>query len=296
MARGWTGRSRGGHLGNLFYVWLIRAGGLSLVPFFLFWTSLWFLLAAPRSRRVSFDLARRLGCGDTALARWRFARGHFFTFATLLADRVAILNGQAHRYRFSFQGEDEIAAALAGGRGVVLVTAHLGNWEVMGHLLQRLGRPIQLVMSDGVSPAMRRTLDEMSKERSFQVLFTDGSPASAAAILAALRRGEVVGMMGDRVNKGRSVAVDVLGAPAELPVAPWVLSAASGAPLLHVFCVREGARSYGLHAFPTEPPAKAGRAEREAELTRCASAFAARLDAFLRAHPRQWGNFYAFWS
>jgi predicted LPLAT superfamily acyltransferase len=294
--RNWTGTTRGGHFGNLFYVALIRAGGLALTPFFLFWTALYFLVAAPSGRRISFELARRLGRGESLWARLGFAFRHFFTFGTLLLDRVAILNGEGRRYEFRFEGEEEIRAALAEKRGVLLVTAHLGNWEVMGHLLERLATPVTLVMYDGVSPAMRRTLDRLSEGRSFRVLYTDGTPASAAAILEALRRGEIVGMMGDRLLSGRGARVEFLGAAATLPVAPYVLAMTAGAPLLHVIALRTGSRRYALRAERRAPIKPGPRREREADLARWAGDFARFLERHLREFPHQWGNFYAFWD
>ncbi len=294
--RSWTGETRGGHLGNLFFVWLVRCGGLALTPPLVFCISLWFLAFEPRGRRVSSDLAERLGRGGSTWRRLRFVRRHFALFGTLLLDRIAILNGCGQRFRFEFEGEEEIERALAQGRGALLVTAHIGNWEVMGQLLERLGTPVTLVMFDGVSPAMRRTLDRLSAGRSFSVLYTDGSPASAAGILAALRRGEIVGMMGDRVFKGRAARVDFLGAPAPFPVSPYVMAATSGAPLLHVFALRTGSRAYRLEAHPSEPFVFTSRAGRQADLERWSAAFAARLEGHLRANPFQWGNFFPFWE
>ncbi len=295
-ARQWTGKTRGGRLGNLFFVQLIRCGGLALAPFFLFWTSLHFLFADPRGRGHSFELARRLGLGNTTWQRWRFARRHFYTFGTLLLERVAILNGFAQRFEFRFEQEEAIVAALGQKQGVILVTAHIGSWEVMGHLLQRLQTPVTLVMYDGAPPAMRRTLERLSEGRSFQVLYTDGSPTSAAGILAALRRGEIVGMMGDRVLSGRSVEVDFCGGRARFPVAPYVLAVTSGAPLLHVFALRTGRRRYGLSASTTGTFAYTDRRDKEPDLARWAGEFARRLETVLRAHPHQWGNFFAFWG
>jgi predicted LPLAT superfamily acyltransferase len=294
--RGWTGGTRGGRLGNLFFVELVRRGGLSLAPFFVFWTSLWFLFADPKGRRHSFELARRLGLGNGLFRRWSFARRHFSTFGTLLVERVAILNGLEERFEFRFEQEERIVAAIGEKKGVILVTGHVGSWEVMAHLLRRLETPVTLVMYDGVPPAMRRTLDRLSEGRSFQVLYTDGSPASAASILAVLRRGEVVGMMGDRVLAGRSIEVDFCGGRARLPVAPYVVAATSGAPLLSVFAVRTGRRCYALHAETAGPFAYADRRDRSADLARWAGEFARRLESVLRAHPYQWGNFFAFWS
>jgi predicted LPLAT superfamily acyltransferase len=276
---------------------LIRRGGLGVAPFFLFWTSLYFLvIGSPEGRRHSFALARRLGLGESALARWRFAFRHFHGFATLLLDRVAILNGLARRYTFQFEREEEIVRALGEGKGVLLVTAHLGSWEVMGHLLERLKTPVTLVMYDGAPPALRATLERLSAGRSFRVLYTDGSPTSAAGILEALRRGEIVGMMGDRVFKGRALAADFCGAPAQFPLAPYALAVASGAPLLYVIALCTGKRRYELRATPTPPHRYADRRKKGADHARWVQAFAANLERELRAHPHQWGNFFDFWS
>jgi predicted LPLAT superfamily acyltransferase len=293
----WSQTARGGKFGNLFYVALVRHGGLALAPFFLFWTSLYFLLiGSPEGRRHSFALARRLGLGESALGRWSFAFRHFFTFATLLLDRVAILNGCADRYEFQFEREGEIVRALGQGKGALLVTAHLGSWEVMGHLLERLKTPVTLVMYDGAPPALRATLERLSAGRSFRVLYTDGSPTSAAGILAALARGEIVGMMGDRVFKGRALAADFCEAPAQFPLAPYALAVASGAPLLYVIALRAGRRRYELRATPTAPFSYADRRHKDIDHARWVQAYAKNLERELRAHPHQWGNFFDFWA
>ncbi|MBN1443964.1 MAG: hypothetical protein JXA90_14740, partial [Planctomycetes bacterium] len=91
--RRWTGRARGGRLGNLFFAVLARRGALGPARFFIFWVALYFLAAAPAARRASMDLARRLGAGRTRWRRLAFAFRHFFTYGTLLFDRAAILSG-----------------------------------------------------------------------------------------------------------------------------------------------------------------------------------------------------------
>ena len=288
----WETKARGGRAGNAFFVGLVRNGGMVLAPFFLVFVSLWFLLAAPLARRASFDLARRLG-----RARPWFAFRHFYTFGMLLLDRVAILGaGQTDQYRIEFDGEEHIRDALAGGKGAILLTAHLGNWEAMGHLITRLDTPFTMVMHDGIDLAMKATIEDMARDRSFAVLYTDGSPAAAAGILSALRAGHLVGMMGDRVFAGDSVTVPFLGALARFPVGAFVMAAASGAPVVHTFAVRRGWRRYSFHGFPGETMRYANRKEKQRDLERWAGAFAARVESFVRAHPWQWGNFYAFWD
>jgi predicted LPLAT superfamily acyltransferase len=294
--RGWTGRARGGRAGTLFFALLVRYGGLALAPVFVFWVALYFLVAAPSGRRASFDLADRLGLGGGTWRRLRFAFRHFRTYGTLLVDRLAVLSGLAHRYRFRYHGEEGLRAQALAGKGLLLVTGHVGSWEIMGHLLRRLDAPVALVMHDVEDPAVRASLKAVEDRRSFRVLHTDGSPASAAAILEELARGAIVGMMGDRLLEAHGVAVSFLGSEAAFPVGPYAIAAASGAPLSHVFALRTGRRCYDFHASPPRVLSHGARGGRRADLARWAGEFAARLEEVVREHPTQWGNFYPFWS
>lgn len=288
-----TGRTRGGRFGIPFFALLVRLGrpGLLFVPWCLAWVALWFLVAAPAARRASFELARRLG-----RRRVWFAWRHFYAYGRLLIERMLLLHGRDDLFALEVVGEDEIRAALARGKGAILVAAHLGNWEAMGQLLgRRLGAPVTVVMSDAVAPAGGQAA-ALESGRDYRVLVTDGSPASAAGILSALEQGHLVGMMGDRAYAGRTVSLPFLGGAAPFPVGPYAVAAASGAPLLHVHALRTGRRRYRFQAWPQGVLAWTSRAEREADLARWAGAYAARLEEALRAHPEQWGNFYPFWN
>lgn len=291
----WTaGRTRGGRFGIPFFALLCRLGrpGLLLIPWCLAWVALWFLVAAPAARRASFELARRLGRRPLPFA-WR----HFYAYGRLLVERMLLLHGREDLFELEVVGEEEIRAALAQGKGAVLVAAHLGSWEAMGHLLQRrLGAPVTVVMSDAVAPAPGGAQAALEAGRDYRALVTDGSPAAAAGIMAALEQGHLVGMMGDRAYAGRTVSLPFLGGRASFPVGPYAVAAAAGAPLLHVHAVRTGRRRYRFQAWPQGPLVWSGRAGREADLTRWAGAYAARLEEALRAHPDQWGNFYPFWD
>jgi len=286
---------RGGRFGNLFFAVLARGRLSFLIPFFLFWVALYFVAAAPAARRASFELADRVGRGGSLLRRLRFAFRHFYAFGTLLIERVSILSGNDRSFRFESSGEEHIRAALAGGGGAILLTAHIGSWEVMGHFLGRFGRPFTLVMADVVQPGMRRTAEDLAAGRSFRVLESDGSPGAAAAVLEVLSRGEIVGMMGDRVLGDRGIEVPFLDGTARFPTGPFALAAAGGAPLLAAFAFRTGRRSYAFHGYPPIQVGREPSRERHGQVRELAAGFAARLEEVLREHPEQWGNFYPFW-
>ena len=220
---------------------------------------------------------------------WR----HNFMFGTLLIDRVAILNGLQHKYTFDASDSTILKEQLKGGRGLLLLTAHIGSWELMGQMLDFVDVPVNLVMHENMQPEVRAML---TAGRSFPVIETDGSPTAAAAILDALNRGEVVGMMGDRLLADEGVVVDFLGRKARLPVGPYAVAAAARAPIAHVFCVRKGRREYDFPATAAGIPHYANRRKKRGDHERWAAAFATSMEEHVRAHPTQWCNFYPFWE
>ena len=289
MPAEWTGKTRGGRAGNAFFVWLITHGFLGLTPFFLFFVSLWFAVFNPKGRRASNEFAKRLGRRGGLFWTWK----HNFMFGTLLIDRVAVLNGLQSKYAFDASNKTILMEELARGNGLVLVTAHIGSWELMGQMLDFVEVPVSLVMHENMQPQVRRLL---TAGRSFKVIETDGSPAAAAAILDALGRGEVVGTMGDRLLADEGVVVDFLGGRARFPVGPYAVAAAARAPVAYAFCVRNGRRDYDFPAVAAGVPRYRDRRNKQADHERWAGEFAKSLEEHVRARPTQWCNFYSFWE
>ena len=125
---------------------------------------------------------------------------------------------------------------------MLLLTAHFGNWEAAGQLLTRLDVPINVTGFDNESGRASAPLLEQSSKAKFRLLPLTGSPTDAIPLVAALRRGEVVAMLGDRPYGRPSTRVPFLGGEASFPIGAYVLAAIAGAPLVHVFSLREAGR------------------------------------------------------
>ena len=123
-----------------------------------------------------------------------------------------------------------------------------------------------------------------------------GVPDASVEIVARLRAGEIVCMLGDRTMEGRSMAADFLGAPVRLPVGPFAVAAATGAPVVPVFVVKSGLLRFTFTACDTIRVAPHAREERDSAIAAGIRMFASRLDSVVRAAPWQWYNFYDFWA
>jgi KDO2-lipid IV(A) lauroyltransferase len=182
-------------------------------------------------------------------------------------------------------GLDEAARA---GRGLVVLTAHVGNWELAGRLLARHGaRPTHVVVAAEADPAVERFLRGGTAPVRF---VTRTVPTASLSLVTALRRGEIVALQGDRALGTRGdVLQPFFGAPAAFPLGPFVLARAAGAPVMPAFCLLAADRRYRIVVGSPSIVEPGGEV---AALAR----WVATLEDVVRRYPAQWFNFFDVWS
>jgi len=292
----WNGRTRGGVIGNWFFITVLRLFGLRVASLVLVPVSLYFLLAAPKALRASTLWRERVGYGSRLWINrlWRGYR-HFFAFGQILLDRIALIS-RKEWFRLEFEGEDALRAALGKGKGIVLVSAHFGNWMAASHVLSKHGVPVNIVAFQGEWQHIHKLLEGAMRGRRFALIAVDGSINSSLAIMSALQRGEIVAMHGDRCLGLTGESCEFLGKPARFPTGPYLVAALTGAPIVHAFGIREGTCHYRLLAYPPTDLAFSPGLNRTAQLRLWMRAFVERLEKVARQYPLQWQNFYDFWG
>jgi len=184
----------------------------------------------------------------------------------------------------SFDGEENLHAALRMNKGVILLTAHLGNWELGGIFFGSYGLKMNVVTitdADMEIDYMRRRYREKHDVKTIGL----GSPFSTIEILKALENGEVVAMLIDRYHEGPdNMTVDFFSRPAKFPQGPFILSRLSGAPLIVAFVVREGDGYKGI----IEKPLLIADEKQEYEALKRTVRI---LEKYIIMYPDQWYNF-----
>ncbi len=139
---------------------------------------------------------------------------------------------------WELEGQEIFDAAVAAGRGVVLLTAHQGNFDQAAARLGAMGAPIILPVERLKPARLFQLVCDLRTHHGVRPVAAD-SPEALRALLTGLRRGEVVLLAVDRDVLGTGVVVPLFGAPARLPTGPILLARRSGAPVIGAFSWRD---------------------------------------------------------
>jgi len=172
--------------------------------------------------------------------------------------------------------------------GLISLTAHVGNWELAGRLLARnAARPTHVVVAEEEMQNIERWVRRDGDGVRF---VSRTAPTVSLGLVAALRRGEVVAVQGDRALGTRGdTLVPFFGHPAPFPRGPFVLARALRVPLVPAFCMLGPDHRYVV-TMP-EPLMVAAGAEEDA-----LRSWVALLEDTVRRHPTQWFNFFDIWN
>ncbi len=289
----WSGRLRGNVLGYWIFHQLLRIVGRDAAGILLMFVTLYYWLGVRASRLASRTFLQRFHKQHPTSSLTVYA--HLLSFGDVLLDRACMFSGAGGTFTFTYEGEDHIRTALAQGRGVILVSAHVGNWEVAGSLLrERISHHFSVAMVRAEANRLSAYLKK-KQDAGLSVIGLDDEDGSLQ-MLAALRRGDIVAMHGDRFLPGaRTRRVPFLGASAAFPEGPFHIAAIAGCPIITCFAIRTGKRRYAFSAFPPQV-LDAAPAQREQAVGEAVQLYASRVEAMVKRHPLQWFNFYDFWA
>ncbi|MEK7705643.1 MAG: glycosyltransferase, partial [Myxococcota bacterium] len=220
LRRSWSGQSRGGALGHLFFLFVLKVLGRRVAYLWLYPVALYFMIAARRQvRTVQRFLDRAAGPAHSRLASWRRSLAHVLCFSQSLVDRgLSVVRG-AKSFTWDSEGTDYVVAHRGAKRGVILLSAHLGNYELAGACYGHYDLPINVVMLDGEAQTIKRVYRWFAPRgvQGPRVIATNRGEFPSLQVLAALRAGEAVALHGDRIVDERWVWCDFLGAKAAFP-------------------------------------------------------------------------------
>jgi lauroyl/myristoyl acyltransferase len=185
------------------------------------------------------------------------------------------------------EGREHLEQAVARGRGVIITSCHVGNWELAGVMVAHWGHPLHAVagvqFGRWLNPAVRETKTELS-------IHTISPEDGFRGILRALEHNECVALMVDGDVYRHGVSVDFFGHETRFPAGPGVLAQRTGALIVCGRCERTAPGRFRILIEPALDPA---RFESAAALN---AAVAAITERHIRERIDQWCIFRPMWE
>jgi KDO2-lipid IV(A) lauroyltransferase len=176
-------------------------------------------------------------------------------------------------------GWEHVEAACAAGLGVIVATAHYGNWEVLGAELAARGLTLHVLAQPPSQAAFARLFEESRRAVGVRT-WVNGGAASLRPVLRALRAGEAAGLLADQHGEAQEAIVQLFGRPVAAPTGVFSLARRTGAVVLPMRLVRGPDGRHWLHV---EPPLAAS-GDDEADVQRLYGTF----ERWIRERPDHW--------
>jgi KDO2-lipid IV(A) lauroyltransferase len=247
-----------------------------------------------KHRRLALaNLERALGREFGPSDRRRIARASFRHFGRTTADILKWPHLKASRRRdlLRLEGEEHIRRALREGRGVLVFSAHFGNWEIAAEAVARLG-PLNVVARPLDNPFIEADLGRFRNRLGAAVI---SKFQAAKPILQALHRNEIVAILIDqRVQRKEAVFVDFFGSAAATTPGLASFCLRTRCPLIPVFCHPAPGSSYLVRIGPPLPIEPSGDPARD--VLKITQASTKMIEAEIRAEPDLWFWFHNRWK
>lgn len=290
VERKWSGKSRGGRFGYLFFIYTIKLLDIRMAYCCLALVAIHFIPFAPKATYAIWLYNRtqlRYGRFKSLIKLYQ----HYYTFGQTLIDKIAIKSGLAKKYRFKFDNYQRFLDIIDHSNGVVLIGAHVGCWEAGAAFFGKYGKKINIVMFDTEHSGIKEAIENTSEEQNFKIIAVNNDPIEAMInIKLALNNSEYICFNGDRyLDENSSIDFNFLNGQAKFPIGPFKIAYKCRVPVVFYYSMREKNQTY---RFIFE----------EAEINKNTTAenltnqYIRSLESIIKKYPQQWFNFYRFWN
>jgi predicted LPLAT superfamily acyltransferase len=286
----WKGQSRGTVLGFRIYVFIIKTFGLYASYFVLLFVAFYFIIFSFHSTKSTYYLFRRRLKYSKLSAAFQVYRS-YFTFGRIQLDRVAIGTGLKRKYSFEFDGIQHINKLLAKKKGGILLTAHIGNFNLAQHFLsdKHDSAVVNLIMTDLEHQEIKSYLESVTGKATIKMIILKDDLSHIFLMNEALKNNELLVFAADRYYKNaKTYKETLLGSPARFPQGPFKIATRNKIPVLFVHIMRERDFHYHFYARPY-----VGLADAPKDLLK---AYIVDLEKMVKKYPHQWYNYYDYWN
>jgi predicted LPLAT superfamily acyltransferase len=288
----WEGKSKGTAFGYQIFVWILKKFGVLPAYFLLRFVAFYFFITSIKANKQIVSLYRRK-LGYSWFSAVRMLYKNAYLLGQSIIDKVVVMSGIKNAFTYEFDGEENLREITSLKKGGILLSAHIGNWDIAGHLLKRLETRINIVMFDGEHEKIKEYLDNITGEKSVNLILIKEDLSHIYEISEAFKNNELVCMHADRFLEGnKTITANFLGEKARFPIGPFVLAATFKVPVSFVFAVKESNLHYHLFASKIK---SYNQPQKSALIAELLEDYKNEMEVKVKKYPEQWFNYYNFW-
>ncbi len=245
-----------------------------------------------RQRRNALrNMQHQLGPSGSVKEAQRVVDRVFVNYGKYMVDllRLPSLRPRTLRRQVLAYGLDNIDQAFIDGKGLIVVTAHVGNWDLAGATLAAMGYPVNAVVDTLEPPRWNDAVQAIRRRLGIKPVALEDGPRD---MLRCLRRNEILGILIDRPLTDEGVGVQFFGAETRVPAGAATLALRTGAGVVTAVIVRES-NYYVAHVGPLIRPNPTG--DRSVDIQALTQQFMDQLESWIRRYPEQWFMFRDMW-
>jgi len=248
------------------------------------------LLIRP-SRGIIYRYFRRHFGYSPARAMWLTYVNHC-RFSEVVVDRFATYAGQ--HFQVDVEGHDSFLRLAQRPEGFVMLSAHVGNYELAGYTLTSAAKRLNALVYNGEKPSVMDNRRRLFASHNIRMIPVRQDMSHLFDINQALAAGEIVSTAADRtLGSPKTITKRFLAGEAAFPLGPFSMAAMRGADVLAVSVVKVSWRKYRAVITPL---AYDKQAPRRQQIEQLSDAYVAELERIVRQYPTQWYNYYEFWT
>ena len=289
----WQGKSKGKPWGYRIFVKILNACGVKPAYILLRFVSLHYLVFSFKTTKSTYNyFHKHIGYGP--IKSILKAYKNYNLLGQSIIDKVVLMSGIPNKFTFNFDGRQNLKDIAAMGQGGLLLSAHIGSWEVAGQLLGSITTVINIVVFDGEKESIKDYMESITGKSTVNFIVIKNNLSHIFQIHDALSKNELVCMHADRYLEGnKTLTTRFLDDDAKLPLGPFLLASKFKVPVVFVFAMKES--TYHYHFFASEIKDYLHLNKEEA-IYQILADFVKEMEQKVKRYPEQWYNYYNFWQ
>lgn len=291
MDNNWAGTTYGNEWMHRWLICILRYIDTRILYLFVAVFIIPVCLILNPSRGIAYRyFRRRIGYGRLKSA-WKTYTNHCL-FGQVVIDKFAMYAGK--KFNIQIEGKEHLDEFSSQRDGFLLLSAHIGNYEIAGYSLVSKDKRLNALVFAGEKESVMKNRDKMFADTNIKMIGISPDMSHLFEIDRALADGEIVSMPADRINGSKKyIEHDFLGETAKFPLGPFSLATMRGLDVLAVNVMKSSLGSYMIYVTSLSYDKAATSQEQIRQLSQ---AYVSELEKLVRQYPTQWYNYFEFWD